>query len=394
MSAIVSLAYLHWGPELHLGTNPAQRFEGIRQLATAMASLVQGSGREAAEGQMLYGAHVFARAKVIPDMALERGEQAYEHARSLGDGNLEFLSAIGLAHEHLELGDVDEAETWLNRAADRAAAVPTPHRARQVAIVGALIDGARGNPDGMVEGLRKQRAWRLRSDAPLRRPKLSPSLHSRPPAWERSTKTSRCSRSRRAPLGRRGGWPARCPGGRRGWPRRDAAESRVATARGETQVALDLARSARTALHMAQSEDPHFEILLPAARAILAAGDPEEQGGMARGASDQPGFRRVAHHGRKGSNSLVPRSRRQRAGRARRATHDHGAMAPRRSDQQVLNESESALLQLLVQGRSNSEIGEELGLEAAGVTSMLSALYARIGTSSRAETTAFAFRSV
>ena len=95
MSAIVSLAYLHWGPELHLGTNPAQRFEGIRQLATAMATLVQGSGREAAEGQMLYGAHVFARAKVIPDMALERGQQAYDHARSLGDSDLEFLSAIG-----------------------------------------------------------------------------------------------------------------------------------------------------------------------------------------------------------------------------------------------------------------------------------------------------------
>ena len=131
MSAIVSLAYLHWGPELHLGTNPAQRFEGIRQLATAMATLVQGSAREAAEGQMLYGAHVFARAKVIPDLAIERGEQAYKLARASGDSGLEFLSAIGLAHVRLELGDVDEAQRWLElrgrlRSADAYTAPRAP----------------------------------------------------------------------------------------------------------------------------------------------------------------------------------------------------------------------------------------------------------------------------
>ena len=59
-----------------------------------------------------------------------------------------------------------------------------------------------------------------------------------------------------------------------------------------------------------------------------------------------------------------------------------------------LAEGENRLLQLLVQGKSNSEIATELGVDDIAVSRMLSALYARIGTSSRAETTAFAFRAV
>ena len=392
MSAIVSLAYLHWGPELHLGTNPAQRFEGIRQLATAMATLVQGSGREAAEGQMLYGAHVFARAKVIPDMALERGQQAYDHARSLGDSNLEFLSAIGLAHEHLELGDVDQAESWLNRAADRAAAVPTPHRARQVAIVAALIEGARGYPDGMVDGLRKA----ARMAAAQRRPAAQAealallalegarlgALHEDFPLLEVAESSAREARRLASQMSGRPPWSAQA----------DAAESRIALARGDTQAALEFARSAMSTLRASHREDPHFEILLAAARTVLAAGDPEEQGQVRAELQLNQAF---------GASRIVDEQIRIRwfrgpvgselselAGPIKPPEHDAT------SDQQQLDDSESVLLQLLVQGRSNSEIGKELGVDDAGVASMLSALYARIGTSSRAETTAFAFRAV
>ena len=58
---------------------------------------------------MLYGVHVFSRAKVIPDLALSRGEQAHAHAREMGDRSLEFLAAGGTAMSHLDLGEVDQS---------------------------------------------------------------------------------------------------------------------------------------------------------------------------------------------------------------------------------------------------------------------------------------------
>ena len=90
--------------------------------------MVQGSEREAAEAQMTYGVHVFARAKVIPDLAIERGQQAYDEARAMGDRALEFLAAIGTTHAYLEVEDAQQAERWLERAGilrlDRAHAAP------------------------------------------------------------------------------------------------------------------------------------------------------------------------------------------------------------------------------------------------------------------------------
>jgi len=55
---------------------------------------------------------------------------------------------------------------------------------------------------------------------------------------------------------------------------------------------------------------------------------------------------------------------------------------------------EVALLQGLVAGRTDREIAEDLGLEEHEVTRRLGEVFARIGTSSRAEATAFAFREV
>jgi hypothetical protein len=79
----------------------------------------EGSDRRRGDGvavqaQMLYGVHVFARAKVIPDLAVSRGDEAYPNASEIGDPT---LSAGGTAMAHLDLGDVDAAGTWLDRAA-------------------------------------------------------------------------------------------------------------------------------------------------------------------------------------------------------------------------------------------------------------------------------------
>ena len=54
--------------------------------------------------------------------------------------------------------------------------------------------------------------------------------------------------------------------------------------------------------------------------------------------------------------------------------------------------SDTALLRSLVQGKTNREIAEELGVDEQTVTRRLGELFVRIGASSRAEATAFAFQ--
>src|SRR2546428_1964193 len=149
MSSIIAMAYLKFGADIHLGSNAAQRIEEIRRLATRMRSLSKETERAAADAQMAYGVHVFARAKVIPDLAVSRGEEAYWAAKTLGDRSLEFLSAGGTAMAHLDMGDVDEAERWLDLAAQAATAAPTPLRARRLDLWRALARGAAGDPDAM-----------------------------------------------------------------------------------------------------------------------------------------------------------------------------------------------------------------------------------------------------
>ncbi len=394
MSAIVALAYLNWGTDLHVGANPAQRFEGIRQLATAVATLVQGSARQDAEGQMLYGAHVFARAKVIPDLALERGEEAYKSARASGDGALEFLSAIGLTHVHLELDDVDDAQRWLDRAASCAAISPTPHRARRVAAAAALIAGARGETAAMVAGLREVATMAANQRRPAAQAETLAQLAieaarlgaASGDAELLDAATDAASEARRLAdqLPGQPPWSAQA----------DAAEARVAMVRGDGATALEHGRKAFAYLMGARRDDPHLEILMPAARAVLAHGTEQEQHmigsmlqfyeafGAARMMDEQIRMRWF--------RGPIGRELVELAGPAK----EPAANAPSPSQHAELDESQGRLLRMLVQGRSNKEIAEEMGLDEAGVNGVLSTLYARIGTSSRAETTAFAFRTV
>jgi DNA-binding CsgD family transcriptional regulator len=55
-------------------------------------------------------------------------------------------------------------------------------------------------------------------------------------------------------------------------------------------------------------------------------------------------------------------------------------------------DQDAQLLRSLVQGKTNREIAEEIGIDEQAVTRRLGELFARIGASSRAEATALAFR--
>jgi DNA-binding NarL/FixJ family response regulator len=49
-------------------------------------------------------------------------------------------------------------------------------------------------------------------------------------------------------------------------------------------------------------------------------------------------------------------------------------------------------MRLLLEGLSNREIGQRLGIEEPEVRRRLGAMFSRVGASSQAEATAFAFR--
>jgi DNA-binding NarL/FixJ family response regulator len=58
-----------------------------------------------------------------------------------------------------------------------------------------------------------------------------------------------------------------------------------------------------------------------------------------------------------------------------------------------LEEDDARLLRLVVEGLSNEEIAYRLGVETGDVARRLASTYAKIGASSRADATAFAFQS-
>ena len=118
------MAYAQYGPVMHLSSS-ARHLEEIRRVTSRLSELVTESERARLDLQMLFGVHVYSRAKVVPDLALSRGEDAHRAARLQGDRAIEFLAAGGVAMSLLELGDVDGAERWLGLAAAAASMAPS-----------------------------------------------------------------------------------------------------------------------------------------------------------------------------------------------------------------------------------------------------------------------------
>ncbi|HKN81009.1 MAG TPA: helix-turn-helix transcriptional regulator, partial [Actinomycetota bacterium] len=170
----------------------------------------------------------------------------------------------------------------------------------------------------------------------------------------------------------------------------DAVLARVALGRGDTDTALGHARAAGAALTAARQEDLHLDILLPIAQVFAAAGAPEwEQ------TRDwiQLALAMVAQR----TLDEDVRVRWFRGPIARELSAltgplDVSAGAEGHEPTFALDEADAELLRCLIQGRTNAEIAEELGLDEPTVARRLGELFARIGTSSRAEATAFAFR--
>jgi DNA-binding CsgD family transcriptional regulator len=393
MASIIAMAYLNWAPDIHMGADSARHIEEIRRLATQLASFTSESQRAFAEVQMLYGVHVFARAKVIPDLAVSRGAEAFERAHAIGDRQLEFLAAGGTALSHVQLGDLEEATSWIGRAAAVAADSPSPFRARQLELWQGLVHGARGDADGMRRHL--ERAVQMAAEQTLPAARCETlaelalgfaSLGSDRGDEELLARAETAAADAKELLGLLPGHP---PWGAKA----DAALATVALASQRPDAALDAARSALGALDAARHEDLDLDVLLPVATAITAAGTEEERARVLSFLRLQMAViaNRIVDEDVRARWFRGPTGKRLASFASdpdRPLTRNTANGSPG-----GLDDEEARLLVLVVEGLSNEEIAQRLGMDTGEVARRLTSMYAKIGASSRADATAFAFQS-
>ncbi len=400
MSTVIAMAYAQYGTVMHF-TSSARHLEEIRRVTSRLSELVTESERSRLDLQMLFGVHVWSRAKVVPDSALSRGEEAHRAAKLQGDRAIEFLAAGGMALSLLELGNVGEAERWLGLAAAAASMAPSRSRSIQLETWRGMVRAGAGDAEGMREHLEKAVTM----------------------ATEGGRASARCEAlarlaveaARLVAAGARGGEPDQAlvelversaaqvkellpllPGHAPWGAQADAALSGIAFARGHGMAAVMAGGAAFQALQAGLHEDVSLEIIIPAARAVLAGGPPEMQvfvrgylqqtlARIAQGTADEKV--RVAWLTGPVGRELVELAGPMEAP----AAAAPGAATP---GQPSLDQTERRLLQLLTEGRTNAEIAADLDLVEDDVVKRLARLFARLGTSTRAEATSLAFRGL
>ncbi len=281
MSTVIAMAYASYGPVMHLSSS-ARHLEEIRRVTSRLSAVVTESERDRLDLQMLFGVHVYSRAKVVPDLALSRGQDAHRAARLQGDRAIEFLAAGGVALCLLELGDVAGAERWLGNASTAAAAAQTRSRSIQLETWRGMVRAGAGDAEGMREHLEKAVTMATESGRAsarceaLARLALEASRLITPASASDSPLVELVERSAAGvkellPL-----LPGHAPWGAQA----DAALSAIALARGDLPTAAMAGGAALAALQAGLHEDASLEIVVPAARAILAGGPPEAHGRM------------------------------------------------------------------------------------------------------------------
>ena len=407
MSTVIAMAYAQYGTVMHF-TSSARHLEEIRRVTSRLSELVTESERARLDLQMLFGVHVCSRAKVVPDSALSRGEEAHRAAKLQGDRASSSSPPAGWRSRLLELGDVVGAERWLGwrlprrRSRPRGPLDPARDLARAWSRAGA------GDAEGMREHLEKAVAMATeggrasaRCEA-LARLAIEARGSSRRPGAEASrpgatalmelVERSAAQVKELLPL-----LPGHAP-----WGSQADAALVGGRLRARRQGAAVMAGGAALqALQAGLHEDVSLEIVIPAARAVLAGGPPEMQGfvrgylqqtlsRIAQGTADEKV--RVAWLTGPVGRELVELAGPMDRGPARRRP-SRGPGRPRRTAR-PRRDAERRLLQLLTEGRTNAEIAIDLDLAEDDVARRLARLFARLGTSTRAEATSLAFRGL
>ena len=317
MSTVIAMAYAQYGPVMHLSSS-ARHLEEIRRVTSRMSELVTESERARLDLQMLFGVHVYSRAKVVPDLALSRGEDAHRAAKLQGDRAIEFLAAGGVAMSLLELGDVAGAERWIGLAAAAASMSPSRPRALQLETWRGMARAGAGDADGMRGHL--ERAVTMATEGgrasarceALARLALEAARFVAAPGARRGRRDRHVADGgRRASVAQVKELQPQLPGHAPWGAQADAASATVALARGDVEAAVMAGGAALAALQAGLHEDTNLEVLIPAARALFAGAPPEVQG-FVRGYLQSDAVADRAGHGRRGD----PRPVADRAGRA------------------------------------------------------------------------------
>jgi hypothetical protein len=289
MSTIIAMAYARYGPAMHL-SNSARHLEEIRRVTSRLSEVVTESERARLDLQMLFGVHVYSRAKIVPDLALSRGEDAHRAAKLLGDRTIEFLAAGGVAMSLLELGDVEGAERWIGLAASAASVAPSRPRARQLETWRGMARASAGDLEGMRNHLERAVAIATeegrasaRCEALARLAIQAAGFVAHRPADgavaadggdlpdpELEELVERSAAQAKELLSQ---LPGHAPWGAQA----DAALAMVALERGDIARAVMAGGAAFQALQAALHEDASLEIVIPAARALFAGAPPEVQ---------------------------------------------------------------------------------------------------------------------
>jgi len=271
MSALISMAYAHVGDPTAQGM--AGRIEHIRALHHSQKGEVTESQSAIDDAQMLYSIHTYARLNLQPGLALERGREAFEAARAIGDRWLEALSAGSMAMACLTMGVADECGAWLDRAVGAAMAVASPAMARRLEMWRGAHSAALGDIEEMTRHF--QRAADLAGDSNVagRCDALAnlafeyariAALNDDPTLLEPAHETAKEALELTGQLRGQLPWAALA----------HAALALVAEARGETDLAADEARNS-----LDFDGETHLLYLVPilwvAARTLIATGEPE-----------------------------------------------------------------------------------------------------------------------
>ncbi len=410
MSTVIAMAYARYGPTMHL-SNSALHLEEIRRVTSRLSELVTESERDRLDLQMLFGVHVYSRAKVVPDLAVSRGEEAYRAAKLQGDRNIEFLAAGGVALAMLELGDVDAAERWLGLAAAAASMAPSRMRAHQLETWRGMVRAGAGDVEGMLRHLERAVAMATEGGrASARCESLARLAIAAAGFVSGGTSDGSAAAEGDAPdlslveVVERSAAQVKelftlLPGHAPWQAQADAALATVALERGDVGAAVMAGGAAFQALQAGLHEDTSLEIVIPAARALFAGAPPEVQGfvrgflqttlsKIARGTADEAIRVRWL-------TGPIGRQLVELAGPIEAPAADVAAPGVAASDgAPSLDEADRRLLQLLTEGRTNAEIAAELDLGEDDVAQRLAHLQARLGASSRAEATSLAFRGL
>ncbi|HEX5696826.1 MAG TPA: AAA family ATPase, partial [Acidimicrobiia bacterium] len=153
MSALISMAYAHVADPT--ATGMAGRMEHIRALHHSKKGEVTESQRAIDDALMLFSIHTYARCNLQPGLALERGREAFEAARALGDRWLESLAAGGVAMTYISIGDEAQCGAWIDRAASAAISVASTSMARRLEMWRGAHAAARDDLAGTVAHLQR-----------------------------------------------------------------------------------------------------------------------------------------------------------------------------------------------------------------------------------------------